>query len=346
MDINLHTLVIINGTSVKNNNFIAQKYFDDYEILSLEKIRYELFGNKFKRDCDPFVYEELIQRIKQRLLIGERSVIIDTSIDTKKLVTSVKFDFPYVKVEYIDEDKDLNIVKKHVSIKKNFSGITVIGDIHGNLEEMTQKVEEATAKNHYIILLGDIIDYGTHSLKCMEMAYDLLITGKATIIRGNHERKIYNWLKKTPNISISEGNKTTIGEFNALSNVGKGKWKTKFMTVYYQSLLTFRIDNFVFAHAAIHSSYWQDYQDYKMIEHLALFGEVKDGKKRYDWVSYIPPEKTVMVGHDIVSKDDVVKKNTDTSGAAYFMDTGCSKGGKLSSVDLKFSGKLHIVKND
>ena len=74
----------------------------------------------------------------------------------------------------------------------------------------------------------------------------------------------------------------------------------------------------------------------------ALFGQVtgrtrSDGfpERVYEWVDTIPPEITVLCGHDRRSPDGrpFVQEGA-LGGCAVFLDTGAGKGGHLSWIDL------------
>lgn len=62
--------------------------------------------------------------------------------------------------------------------------IYVISDIHGNLTALETFLNKVQVNPSNIICLGDVIDYGPNSVKCLQMIFDADIF----MIAGNHER--------------------------------------------------------------------------------------------------------------------------------------------------------------
>ena len=62
--------------------------------------------------------------------------------------------------------------------------IYVISDIHGNLTALETFLKKVKVNPRNIICLGDVIDYGPNSVKCLQMIFDADIF----MIAGNHER--------------------------------------------------------------------------------------------------------------------------------------------------------------
>ena len=102
------------------------------------------------------------------------------------------------------------------------------------------------------------------------------------------------------------------------------------------------IGDIVFAHAGIHPEYWTGELSAKDNESYALFGEFEATSsdqrptRKYTWAENVPNTKTVVVGHDIRSTDRPLKYVNDLGGTVLFLDTGCGKGGLLSSADFRF----------
>jgi hypothetical protein len=76
---------------------------------------------------------------------------------------------------------------------------------------------------------------------------------------------------------------------------------------------------------------------------MAYFGEVdsesptrEDGypNRIYTWIDSIPANHTVVVGHDPRKTDHPMMVTNGVRGRAIFLDTGSSKGGKLSCMTV------------
>jgi hypothetical protein len=232
------------------------------------------------------------------------------------------------------EENTLNDIKSH------FSGLTIIPDIHGNLAECNAAIKWARSRNHYSIFLGDVIDYGHDNIKVIDAVHSVCASGQGEFIIGNHERKIFRYIKQPERTArLSEGNKITAKEFDNLSKREKTRWTAVFSSLMAGAHINRDIGSFVFAHAAIPRSYWADKTLTEDSERFCLFGEYGSSDNRsYEWVNYIPANRTVIVGHDIRSKASPFEAINKNGGKAIFMDTGSGKGGKLTTVDLRFHG--------
>lgn len=89
---------------------------------------------------------------------------------------------------------DLDVLLKHESkCQKVYSPVYVIGDIHGNLEDLLTlelclwKQIPCVGANY--LFLGDYVDRGQWGLECTIyiMAFKILCPNKVTMLRGNHE---------------------------------------------------------------------------------------------------------------------------------------------------------------
>jgi len=75
---------------------------------------------------------------------------------------------------------------------------------------------------------------------------------------------------------------------------------------------------------------------------LSLYGEgpARFGDnlppRTYNWIDLIPNGFAVVVGHDVRSTGTPLKVVNSSGGIAIFLDTGCGKGGHLSSLDIEF----------
>jgi serine/threonine protein phosphatase 1 len=67
----------------------------------------------------------------------------------------------------------------------------VISDPHGHYTEMIAALNEAgfdeNNPDHHLVIAGDLFDRGAENIKILEYVHALLIKGKVTLIKGNHE---------------------------------------------------------------------------------------------------------------------------------------------------------------
>jgi hypothetical protein len=323
--------------------------FPSHEYLSQKSVEHDLTGGLSKADLTDIVFGELKHRVGLKLSLGERVVVTDDfSKDETNLLTQIASNQGAFVIEVTDEP--IPVSASTSNLKDHWHGITVIGDIHGDLNALQDAMAWARSRNHFIWFLGDVIDYGEHSLQALTTVYEAVAWGTAAMIIGNHERKIARWLaqKETGKVYLrmSDGNKVTISAFEKLSAKDKRVWIGKFRSLLAHSCLLTRIGQFTLVHAAIHPSVWTGKHDDGHVEKFALYGEADHSggkfKRSYRWVDQIPANEVVIVGHDVIHAYPVVRKGA-RGGEIVFLDTGCGKGGRLSSADLRFGESgLHL----
>lgn len=358
--------------------------FHPHEIVDIERIQQELIGHEESYFIQFEILESLKNKVKSKLWIGERAIVLAYNLKRyeKESIIKIAQEFGLQVFYLISEDMINTDVAKgdgiaevvfdnrcspiqkftpsqlSIEISKKYSGITVIGDIHGQLESAMAAIHWAQVRNNYIVFLGDVIDFGPKSLECASLVYGLVTRGMATFIIGNHERKIYKWLNKINNRSIkiflSEANKHTIGQIKNLSPKEKKQWEVKFRSLMHIGRTHLVMDNLIFVHASF-SYRMMDFKNSRILpqdlEKLAMFGDVEEDDENdlnyslgYDWFKEIPKGYSVFIGHD--AKNNFSPHiETQTNSQVYFMDTGSGKGGVLSSADLQYSKGKYTVKN-
>ena len=80
-----------------------------------------------------------------------------------------------------------NIEGKLVNIK-NPESLTVVGDLHGDLESFEKILSNWSKKeNNYIIFLGDYADRGKNGVEIIEKLIELKDKENVVLLKGNHE---------------------------------------------------------------------------------------------------------------------------------------------------------------
>lgn len=76
----------------------------------------------------------------------------------------------------------------------------VISDIHGYYNVLRKTLFKSgfneSNKNHHLVILGDLFDRGPQSKEVLEYVYELSINDKATIILGNHDSYLLEFIEK------------------------------------------------------------------------------------------------------------------------------------------------------
>jgi len=254
-------------------------------------------------------------------------------------------------------------------MSRGFTKIRVIADVHGNLESFRKAVD--VPDDTFLLFLGDILDYDVRGVRLIEMVYDLVRDGRAITLRGNHEKKIANWVVKERDAgfegNISSGNDFTVNIVKGMLPARRAIWERKFLALVDLSPDWIQLDRFLFVHGAAHHSIWGDtlfrVEDESKRMAMAMFGETT-GKlvsgypeRLYNWVDTVPARHTAVVGHAVLSPEHPVTKTNDKGGKAIFLDTGSSKDidviegvvqnpvtrGHLSWMDFSISGKRNVT---
>lgn len=233
--------------------------------------------------------------------------------------------------------------------------VTVVGDVHGNINELDVVVAQAKESGNHLLFLGDIVDYGYFNLTVMETVYDLMRTGQAHMIWGNHERKLDRWVNadfgRFFKGVIGPGLALTIKEIHdavAANPAFKDRFIAKWRFLAANCRQHFVLgDRYMFTHGAASKEMWNMLNKHSLFgehQNMAFFGQVdatvpmrQDGmpNRVYNWIDDIPTGKTVVVGHDPRSKNEPFIATNANGGTAVFLDTGCSKGGKLSTMTIR-----------
>ncbi|KAI2810833.1 hypothetical protein BLOT_001999 [Blomia tropicalis] len=137
-------------------------------------------------------------------LVREFNAVKGTAVKPKGLMQERKGDF-WKLCLLLYQDLDI-LLENEVKCQKVYSPCYVIGDIHGNLEDLLT-MEKTLWKQMPVVganflFLGDYVDRGQWGLECTLylMAFKILCPNKVTMLRGNHEvrslQKHYTYQKE------------------------------------------------------------------------------------------------------------------------------------------------------
>lgn len=240
-------------------------------------------------------------------------------------------------------------------LELGFKGVMALGDVHGMRESLKSAIDWAISRNLYMIFLGDVIDYGPDSLDCLNIVYETVTRGRGAMVIGNHEKKIDRWVAqdrahratgKTMTINLSEGNKATTRQVEALSPENRVRFECKFNALLNLSKNHINMGNILFTHGGAEPEMFEIH-DFRLgdrrLESIAVYGELDNAKqfndkgypnRVYNWVNRIPQGKQVVVGHDIRSDIMPLVETGTNGGTATFLDTGSGKGGHLTTAHI------------
>jgi predicted kinase len=229
--------------------------------------------------------------------------------------------------------------------------LLVVGDVHGNLPGMQHMIQHAEAELRQIVWLGDVVDYGSQNLACVRAAHTTVSQGVAHMIWGNHERKIDRWIHsdwgERYQGRLSDANWSTVREILSLTPDRRARFSAVWKALSNWSTQHVVCGTWMMTHGAAHPQMWHCKAHRLPGDqgNLAFFGEVSsqepnraDGypNRTWGWVDQVPPGHTVVVGHDYLDRVNhapVIKLGAQ-GGRVICVDTGSSKGGVLSAVEV------------
>ncbi|CAB1055890.1 Putative phosphatase [Olavius sp. associated proteobacterium Delta 1] len=235
--------------------------------------------------------------------------------------------------------------------KKELVGpFDIFGDIHGCCDELeillsdlgyVQKEsshEDETWGNIYYyhpegrkaIFLGDLVDRGPRVLDTLRLIRNMVHTGNALCVPGNHDIKFLRklWGKK---VQITHGLDKTLAEYDALSDDIREHFRQEAVSFIHGLVSHYVLDDgkLVIAHAGM-SQEMQGRGSGKVRE-FALYGETTGETDefglpvRYNWAADYRGPATVVYGHTPVPEPEWLNRTVN-------IDTGCVFGGELTAL--------------
>lgn len=248
------------------------------------------------------------------------------------------------------------------TFKKTFVKMTdflVVGDIHGDYQKFQEAKNYASNNNLMFVSLGDILNYGKDGVKIFIELHQMIASGNAFMVAGNHERKIFNYYERVlkgmePLVKIEAKHKMTIDDFNIMGNDTIEMFMAFAYNLPNMIETVFHDTQLIFTHGAVNKLYWKldklkDAGNYekiqKSLQNSALFGDFKDYVEdapieNYGWSTFIPNHCDVFVGHLPMNKYTIIQNKS--GGKCHLIDTGCSKGGYLTGLHCTSNGIKEI----
>lgn len=378
-----HCVVIGIGPDPIARGRLIEKHFESHEILSPDRVTRSLVGEGARPDLNGIVFPEIRRLIALKLSLGERAVIDAANLRREDRVSLARIAADHgvpcfylicdpsgasdlARARFESSERELLLgdglaeiidwrfhTPKPIpraqadldEIRATWSGITIVSDVHGMYSSLLEAVSWARRRGHYLVFLGDLIDYGVETLSVADEVYRIVMRGEGEILLGNHERKIARWITQSEagrvSLRLSDGNRVTTNALNALGQTARRRWIGRFRGLVAHGGLIRSFGDITLAHAAVHPGFWDGTAGMRDIENHALFGqfEAADGERLYGWCDAVPEGDTVIVGHDIRSTVVPMQVEGRAGGRTIFLDTGCGKGGALTTADLKFVGE-------
>ncbi len=217
----------------------------------------------------------------------------------------------------------------------------IIGDIHGCYDELYQLLEKLGyeihlddrdiyhvrhPQNRTVVFLGDLVDRGPNSTGVLRLAMDMVASGVAYAVPGNHDIKLLRKLKGR-DVRVTHGIATTLEQLD-VEPPGFSDRVVSFL----DSLVSHYVlddGKLVVAHAGMKESLQG--RGSRAVRDFALYGETTGETDesglpvRYNWAAEYRGKAIVVYGHTTISEPEWLNRTVN-------IDTGCVFGGKLTAI--------------
>ncbi|OKH43720.1 polynucleotide kinase-phosphatase [Calothrix sp. HK-06] len=215
----------------------------------------------------------------------------------------------------------------------------IIGDIHGCCDELELLLERlGYHKGEYYyhpegrkaVFLGDLVDRGARILDTVNLVRNMVNSGTALCVPGNHEQKLLRKLRGK-NVRVNHGLEQTIAEIDALPEETREPY-IKELREFIDSLVSHYVldgGQLVVAHAGMKRE--MQGRGSGAVREFALYGETTGEidefglPMRFNWAGEYRGDAMVVYGHTPVPEAEWLNNTID-------IDTGCVFGGKLTAL--------------
>jgi polynucleotide kinase-phosphatase len=244
---------------------------------------------------------------------------------------------------FINPEEEITIYRQPLwNNKKDEKGpFDIIGDIHGCFDELLELLsklgysisqtedghfEVQNPENRRAIFLGDLTDRGNKSPQVLRLVMDMVKTGKAFCIAGNHDDKLNKYLNGK-NVNAAHGLEKTIQQLATASNEFKKEVKE-----FLNGLIAHYVlddGKLVVAHGGLPEE--MQGRAAAAVRAFCLFGETTGEidefglPVRYNWAKNYKGKAMVVYGHTPVPETEWLNNTIN-------IDTGCVFGGKLTGL--------------
>lgn len=215
----------------------------------------------------------------------------------------------------------------------------IIGDIHGccsELELLLEKLGYQKGDYYYhpegrkAVFLGDLVDRGARILDTVNLVRNMVNSGTALCVPGNHEHKLLRKLRGK-NVRVNHGLEQTLAEIDALPEETREPY-IKELREFIDSLVSHYVldgGQLVVAHAGMKRE--MQGRGSGAVREFALYGETTGEidefglPVRFNWAGEYRGDAMVVYGHTPVPEAEWLNNTID-------IDTGCVFGGKLTAL--------------
>jgi protein phosphatase len=220
----------------------------------------------------------------------------------------------------------------------------IVGDVHGCYEELSELLDRLgyawaekdgrrtrmNPEGRRLVFVGDLVDRGPNSPEVLRLAMDMVATGSALCVPGNHEARLLRKLNGR-DVKLTHGLAETLAQLDALDEVRRQPFieETKSFIDGLVSHLWLDGGRLVVAHAGMKEE--MQGRGSGAVRSFALYGETTGETDefglpvRFDWAAQYRGKATVVYGHVPTPEAEWVNRT-------ICIDTGCVFGGKLTAL--------------
>ena len=274
-------------------------------------------------------------------------VIRRQSIRLRRSLSGLKREgFQYVFVLSSPEQVEVVEIERRplwTNLKHEHGPFDIIGDVHGCFDELRELLRELGYEVNYddgavpsfhvqhpqgrkVIFLGDLVDRGPNSTGVLYLAMEMVASGAALCVPGNHDVKLLRKLNGK-DVQLTHGLAGTLQQFEEES----AEFREKVATFLDNLVSHYVLDDgrLVIAHAGLKES--MQGRGSGAVRDFALYGETTGETDefglpvRYNWAAEYRGKAMVVYGHTPVPEADWLNRTIN-------IDTGCAFGGRLTAL--------------
>jgi protein phosphatase len=227
--------------------------------------------------------------------------------------------------------------------------LDIIGDVHGCCDELEELLQQlgyepvswgddplwgnrafVHPQGCKVVFLGDLVDRGPRILDTLRLVRNMVVTGAAYCVPGNHDMKLMRKLRGK-DVQISHGLAETLAEIDSLPDQMRDAF-CQAAAEFLDGLVShyvFDAGKLVVAHAGIKAE--MQGRGSGAVREFALYGETTGETDefglpvRFNWAAEYRGAAMVVYGHTPVPEPEWLNRTIN-------IDTGCVFGGKLTAL--------------
>jgi protein phosphatase len=229
------------------------------------------------------------------------------------------------------------------NLKNEHGPFDIIGDVHGCFDELhtllqqlgyeITRLEEPEvhfsvvhAQQRKVVFLGDLVDRGPATPNVLRLAMDMVASGIALCVPGNHDIKLLRKLKGR-DVRLTHGIVESLAQLEPEPPAFKGR-----IIAFLDSLISHYVlddGKLVVAHAGMKET--MQGRSSRGVREFALYGETTGEVDelglpvRHDWAAEYRGKAFVVYGHTTIPEPEWLNRTIN-------IDTGCVFGGRLTAL--------------